>query len=138
MKNDHSYKHAVRVACLVTLIAEKENVSDDDMLRLQIAAICHDIGRTNHKSDVKHGKASAKKAEQIGLNDEKILDLISCHSIADSRFKKNPNKNLISILKDADALDRVRTSDLDTKYLRFGSSHTLIKKAKELWKKILT
>jgi HD superfamily phosphodiesterase len=134
--NDHSCKHAIRVACIVTLIAEKENVSEDDMIRLQIAAICHDIGRTNHKSDAKHGKESAKKTMEI--LDEKTLDLISCHSIADSRFKKNPNRKLISILKDADALDRVRTSDLDTKYLRLNSSHTLIEKAKELWKKILT
>lgn len=57
-------------------------------------------------------------------NDRKlVLDLITFHSLEDNLWEGVGRDLLLyQILKDADALDRMRFDDLDIKYLRLPES----------------
>lgn len=134
--NDHGSTHSARVCILVTLLANALEVSPSDTVRLQIAATLHDIGRTGHRTDARHGEASVRKASELGfVLDTTIIDIISYHSRGDrvARHLSDSTKKLLWILKDADALDRVRTGDLDERYLRFPESASLIEYARTLY-----
>ena len=67
---------------------------------------------------------------------EIVLNLITMHSLDDALFVGEKRETfLFKILKDADALDRIRFSDLDPKYLRLAASLKLIEIAAELCQK---
>lgn len=55
-----------------------------------------------------------------------VLDLIVYHSMDDDLWLDDDNLLIYQILKDADALDRLRFNDLDVKYLRLAYSKELI------------
>ena len=63
----HGINHSKRVLFLVELLAALENLAEPERDILSIAAIYHDIGRTNDGVDAIHGYASFSKAEQMGL-----------------------------------------------------------------------
>jgi hypothetical protein len=64
-----------------------------------------------------------------------IYTAVSQHSMPDEISKDHPHYFLTALLKDADALDRVRISseDLKLKFLRFKESIELISYAEELF-----
>lgn len=105
--------HSFRVQSYAIKIIENEfyNISNDDKLIIQIAAILHDIGKV-HGND-EHAKYSAKivkdwldnnKEVASRVNDiEKLIRIIETHS-----DKENNENDLCSkILKDADILDEI-------------------------------
>lgn len=134
LKNDHSLKHSAKVCLFAVIIAENRGLHLDDIINLMIASIFHDIGRQNNCNDAKHGQKSVLKADGMGyVLSDTVKNIIIAHSRAD---KKNQNE-LLSIFKDADALDRVRTGDLDRSKLRFEESKELIEFAEDLHKCLL-
>ena len=79
----------------------------------------HDVGRTNDLPDFRHGAASAKiyaESHPEGEHSKLVQTLIELHCIDDEiAIKKLERRQdydkyvkLLSILKDVDALDRVR------------------------------
>lgn len=106
---------------------------------LMDAVIYHDIGRTNDDVDDSHGKASRdiyaadRKHENPGTG-----FLIEYHCLDDAVARRDlealslPNVDriwlLYTILKDADALDRVRFGlrYLNPKYLRNDTAHKIL------------
>ena len=133
-------------------IAYKNNLDDIDLKILIDACIYHDIGRINDIYDEKHGLRSAEVISKIVdskiYKDKESLNMLKAiveyHSIPDKFNKRIFNKYklqnyerfilLANILKDADGLDRVRTSinnktfsDLNPKYLRLDESKKLVK-----------
>ncbi len=150
--NMHGFNHNVKVLIFGLFLSQKYNLNNVDNRIILDACKYHDIGRINDLYDEKHGLNGAKKIDKV-VNDEiyKIRENISIlkaivefHSVPDKFNKRIFNKYklqnyerftlLASILKDADGLDRVRTSinnktfsDLNPKYLRLEESRRLVK-----------
>lgn len=157
----HGIEHTDRVALLATMIAENEKILDgEDSDRkkeiLSFSAYYHDIGRVlNVGPHAKRGADLAKKIEMRTLDgdllsdtdkrivrmiieghegkDEKIDKLLKKYQIPEG--DKDMAKQLLAVIKDADALDRARLTtksafstktNLDPKYLRYRSSKELM------------
>ncbi len=148
----HGKKHIERVCFLALILSDKLDLSADDTKLLLTASAYHDIGRKNEFTDAEHGLRAAKVVERyVGYDgdDLKILKAsIEAHSRSDALMREVIDKyevtdveralKLTRILKDADALDRVRIYDLDKKYLRFDESMDLVDLAKQLFRKYRT
>lgn len=145
----HGVAHAKRVLFLALLLSEYNHLEVKDRDLLILAAVYHDIGRKHDKRCEVHGLESVKKLENEGLcrhlssEDKKILYfMIENHCISDTLAwqhlgesdieDKGRAKNLLSIFKDSDGLDRCRIHDLDIHYLRNDYSFKLPQLACEL------
>lgn len=65
--DDYTYKHCLRVSMLSTGIANELHLSQDDIREIIIAALLHDIGKSNidHEIIVKPGKLTDEEFEKI-------------------------------------------------------------------------
>lgn len=142
--SEHDALHTIRVLLLAILIVQEEYIElDDDAMHQLLEAITyHDIGRKNDSEDPKHGEDSVK-IYKLNHTDPTVEFLIQYHCIDDKKALKILESNktienkenaltLYKIMKDADALDRVRFGlmDLDERYLRFNASKQLVLTAK--------
>ena len=133
---DHGIGHTRRVLNIALKLADQYSLSANDKKLLAIACCYHDIGRINDWTDDEHGFYSSQKMVKLELDQkhelsedelELVLDLITFHSLDDDQYIADGNDLLMyQIIKDADALDRLRFDDLDTKYLRLPESKRLI------------
>lgn len=142
--SEHDALHTIRVLLLAIFIVQEEciELDDDAMHQLLEAITYHDIGRKNDSEDPKHGEDSVK-IYKLNHTDPTVEFLIQYHCINDKKALKILESNktienkenaltLYKIMKDADALDRVRFGlmDLDERYLRFNASKQLVLTAK--------
>lgn len=137
----HNRNHTERVLTLAFLLTEEYNLSVPEKKILYSSAVYHDAGRKNDEVDPDHGWGGyIEYIKRFGSN-EVAEFLIVFHCKPDSAAKKFLDEKqlgigndrvwlLYQILKDADALDRIRFNGLDTKYLRLEKSHELIPIAK--------
>lgn len=138
----HGIAHTERVLLLVLILTYLEGADDNTAALLALAALYHDIGRTNDNYDPCHGRESFKKLSQLGLltdrSDEEreiIRFLITNHSIDDITAIKSIGQyrvgdrdralTLFNLFKDADGLERIRINDLDIRQLRTASARKL-------------
>lgn len=149
----HGINHNLRVMIHTLYLVSILNLNKRDIDVAMKAAAYHDIGRVNDNTDDDHGGRSASKIEEVIECDYIDLNMlkavIELHSINDDNFDKIASKYnienkdrlkiLYSVLKDADALDRVRLtyelndySELDIRFLRLDESLTLVKAAHQL------
>ena len=143
----HGVKHIERVCFMALILSNKLDLSEDDTKILLTACAYHDIGRKNEFVDAEHGRRAAEKLDRYvdcDGDDLRILKAaIEAHSISDARMSEIIDKydvdnveralQITRVLKDADALDRVRIHDLNTKYLRFEASLELVDFAHDLF-----
>lgn len=134
---DHGVMHTYRVMVLAAELASKLNISQSDFKTLMCACCYHDIGRIHDFSDSAHGQRSAQRCvrenlfEDFNLTSEAqatAIKLMTYHAQSDSMFiaSNEQEQILYNIIKDADALDRLRFYDLDVKYLRLKDSYDLV------------
>lgn len=148
----HGLSHTHRVLLLSLILSYMENISGNDRKLLCLAALYHDIGRSNDNFDPQHGRESYKKAvsqhlialksqeqeivrfiiENHCINDHQALSLISRYNVKDTERLLI----LYKLFKDADGLDRIRINDLDISKLRTPSAPKLLLVARELLEKI--
>ena len=143
IKSDiHGVGHVYRVMFNTLLLGNEL----DDVLSTRISfcgAFIHDLSRSHDGMCDRHGYDSVvdnfDKYEQLFMNVliEGDLEGISksswYHSLVEDIDKNDKFYKPVSMLKDADALDRIRMGDLDTKFLRFKESHNLIKRSERLY-----
>jgi HD superfamily phosphodiesterase len=138
----HGRGHIERTMLFGALLAMKESLSQTDAVLLLLGCSYHDVGRVSDRMDDFHGQRSAERmAEITGLPEGEDLNILrtmaEIHSIDDTKLDEVCDKygvqdrvrakKLAFLLKDADALDRVRISHmLDIRYFRFASSKTLL------------
>ena len=141
----HDAEHSLRVLLLALLLAAKCNVSKAEMKQIAEAAIYHDIGRVDESANASHGKLSEIIYEKDGGKDKAVAFLIRNHCVDDETahneliglfsFKTQKRVEVLyGILKDADALDRVRfgfainpmSDGLDVRYLRNAFAKKLV------------
>lgn len=149
----HGISHNERVALLAMLIGIQEKLSDDELKVVIKSALYHDIGRKS-ATGKNHGVESARIIDENrdvlanGFNDKELAEvefLCSIHSNPDGEIEGlasqygldiNLAKKLMNVLKDADALDRVRLprfGKLDADKLRLEFSKSLIGVSKDLF-----
>jgi len=149
----HGIYHNARVMLYTMFIARQLELTVADCEVVVPAALYHDIGRVNDKEDGSHGCRSAQLIEQILPRDYADMNMlkavIELHSIDDKHFAaiaqkhnivdRDRFKTLYSVLKDVDALDRVRLtyynsdhSELNPNMLRLPISRQLVKVAHQL------
>lgn len=143
----HGQIHSERVGIFSYIIGSLKKLSEEDIEILLLASKYHDIGR-KIRDDKSHSYESVKLLEKnqvLAGNPMRdyVYFLVEAHGFSDSEDLKvmekyNVDKDrallLLSIFKDADALDRVRYdgirnhgSILNVKYLRNDESVRLLK-----------
>lgn len=153
----HGISHNERVVLLACYIGIKEGLNDEELRLVLEASKYHDIGRGFEGN---HGQTSATIIERNrdyifpNLNDEEIniiKALCHGHSVDDKKYEEIARlyeikdvqnfKRLLDIVKDADALDRVRLprfGGLDERYLRTEISKEIIDISRELFREYRT
>jgi HD superfamily phosphodiesterase len=147
----HGVGHTLRVLVHAVEIADAVGVSGWEMEALRVAALWHDIGRTDDGADYYHGAKSAGKVVGLGLHRGLDPDVVHAalyavthhsgseeHGLRAGHRMPDPDSaiRVFRILKDADGLDRVRLGDLDTSYLRLPQSPSRLLRAEELLREI--
>jgi len=135
----HGIGHTTRVLFGAFLICRNsESIDQDIAKRVYISSILHDIGKEYDREGSVHGEKSANifkrnYADEL-TNDEQneIYNAIKYHSIDDEKCPENIISSKVwQILKDADALDRLRfSSNFDESFLR--SSIFITEKGKQI------
>ena len=141
--SDHDKLHTARVLFLALAIIQtgKIKLNPRGLTQLSTAIIFHDIGRKHDDVDNGHGKAGREIYKKTARSsaDPDVCFLIEYHCL-DNKLAEEYLKTtdtirarkrtwlLYQILKDADALDRVRFGiyDLDVNQLRLPISHKLV------------
>lgn len=133
---EHGINHLYRVSILSGMIHELvredyDDLNDTTLIHVMMAGLFHDIGRENDEEDTKHGKRSIELLDKHHIHISKDMrQIIEYHCIDDSQFPQSSPRIQImyQILKDADALDRVRFGirALNTRYLRLDISKSLV------------
>lgn len=135
----HGVGHMTRVFVLQELICDRlaEQGVAINRQALRWASMSHDVGRRDDGIDPEHGRRSAKWIED-NLSDRmspEMLDVVTYivhwHVPSDSEAPVMTVE--LKVLKDADALDRVRLGDLDPSYLRTEPAKGLIEIAEQLY-----
>lgn len=119
----------------------------EEASRLWGAVYLHDIARTHDGFDEVHGMHAVMRVNEstdlqerlsargVPSDDTSMLLAVMMHCLPDdhSAFGGKPVWPLLALLKDVDALDRVRFGDLDTSYLRFPETKGMVKFAQDLY-----
>lgn len=137
----HNYRvmlHVLRLGISTGHIAEAKNAL--------FAAYIHDMARRHDGYCTRHGGDAANTKLPIyqslfiknGANPSDILSIgkaCTLHSLSQEPYKTDPDWLTVALLKDADALDRIRLGegDLNVSYLRLPETHKHIKFARELY-----
>ncbi|MBR3060302.1 MAG: hypothetical protein IKG89_06785 [Oscillospiraceae bacterium] len=143
----HGLGHIERTMVHGAMCAMAEELDEADTALLMDMCSYHDTGRESDWLDNAHGyRSSLKLAELTGRDGEDLKLMmagVEAHSIGDKYMgdvirkhaPADPERGLrlARMLKDADALDRVRIRDLNPKYLRFGSSRGRVRFAQLLF-----
>ncbi|MBN2173275.1 MAG: HD domain-containing protein [Bacteroidales bacterium] len=141
----HGISHTYRVMCHTLYIGTAAGLNRETEIALS-AAYIHDLARKHDGYCNQHGLWSVQDKlplftgffGMMGITDEEIMiisEAVKNHSEANELDTVNKAYIVTALLKDADALDRIRLGDynLDPTYLRFKESAGLIPFAKELF-----
>jgi hypothetical protein len=141
----HGIGHVYRVMFHCLKLGLTLELLDEARLAF-FAAFIHDLSRKHDGRCTEHGKwAAAEKLilfetlfAKYGIDDtskDHIRAAIINHSLPGELPKDHPSWTVTAILKDADALDRIRLgeNDLDPRYLRFSETINRIWLARELY-----
>lgn len=150
---EHNVDHVERVLFYSMYMGEELGLEPWQMNILIEAAKYHDSGRINLQTDTNHAELSAMKLidDLEGKYDPEDLDIMAAvieyHEAGDSlddinrifnKYDISPTDannvyKIATILKDADALDRVRfPNNLKTQYLRNGLASQLVKSSYQI------
>lgn len=119
----------------------------DEGARLWGAVYLHDLARTHDGFCEVHGMHAVMRVNEstdlqerliahgVQSDDASMLLAVMMHCLPDdhSVYGGKPIWPLLSLLKDADALDRVRFGDLEAAYLRWEASKGMLQFAQDLY-----
>ena len=143
----HGVNHTCRVMSMVWAMGSDLGMVHERNLAL-CAAYIHDMARTGDGICYQHGPEAAEKKfplfksffidqgiDQDGL--ETIRTAVRYHSLPEEIDRDHPHYKVTALLKDADALDRIRLGffNLDKRFLRFPETHNYISQAKKLFRR---
>lgn len=126
----HGIAHTARVLLATHLLCNAIKLSEDETIACYIAAIIHDLGKSNDVEGSEHGyKSMVRYIDKITslISDANLqrrtLNAVRYHSVGDDDCPEEVRQDIIwKVLKDADALDRSRFGGrgCDKSYLRLS------------------
>ncbi len=141
----HGINHTYRVMYHVLNIGQLAGMNHEIKTAF-CAAFIHDMARYHDSYCTEHGPRAARKKFPLFKNDFTNLgfcddDLraiklaVSNHSVRHEIFTGHKHYKTVALLKDADALDRIRIGEnnLKIQYLRIPESLQLVDFAKQLY-----
>lgn len=141
----HGFNHTFRVMVNVLTIGNAIGLNNE-VKEAFCAAFVHDMSRKNDGYCTEHGPWAAQNKiplfidlfREVGIDKtgmENIKLAVTLHSSCEELDLTHPAGKTIALLKDADALDRIRISEIDLKedLLRFPESCDKIEFAKKLF-----
>ena len=142
----HGQGHVARVMVHAFRLIEATGLVDEGS-RLWGAVYLHDMARTHDGFDEVHGMHAVMRVNEstdlqerliahgVQSDDPSMLLAVMMHCLPDdhSAYGGKPIWPLLSLLKDADALDRVRFGDLEPAYLRWEATKGMIGFAQDLY-----
>ncbi len=141
----HGIRHTCRVMCHSLILGDRLKTVRETKLAL-CAAFIHDMARQHDGRCHRHGAWAAERKLplfrdlflSVGVAPQDLREIavsVSNHSLPEELPKDHPCYVTTAILKDADALDRVRLGEtnLDLNFLRFSESRALIPFSRELY-----
>lgn len=140
----HGIKHTYRVMLHCLRLGVKTGMTKKAKIAF-FGAYIHDMARTHDGYCTIHGADAAKRIPHYkqlfysqGATEEDlkiIAQIVTRHSLREELPEDHPFYDYLAILKDADALDRIRLgqNDLDPSYLRIKETHQCIRFAEELY-----
>jgi len=141
----HGINHTYRVMYHVLQIAGATGLKKEGVIAF-CAAYIHDMARVHDGYCTEHGKWAVERKLKLysnlfykfGLNDKdlrKVETAVTYHSITKELEKSDKAYTVTALLKDADALDRIRLGDngLDIRYLRFVESKSMVNNAESIF-----
>jgi len=141
----HGINHTYRVMYHVLNIGQKAGMNHEVKTAF-CAAFIHDMARLHDSYCTEHGPRAARlklplfknSFQSLGLNHDDLRAIklaISNHSIRHEIFTGHKYYKTVALLKDADALDRVRIGEnnLKIQYLRIPESLHLVEFARQLY-----
>lgn len=140
----HGPAHMMRVFILQELICEQlesEGVAVDRQATRWASSV-HDIGRVDDGPDPEHGRRSVEwmnanvPQDMLPETVDRATYIVHWHVPSDSEAPVMTPE--LMVMKDADALDRVRLGDLDASYLRTDAARGLVSVAEQLYEQSLT
>ena len=124
----HGIAHTARVLLATHLLCKAIKLRDNEAVACYIAAIIHDLGKSNDREGDEHGYKSMLlyREKIVSLIDDanlqrRTLNAARYHSVGDGDCPEEIRHDIIwKVLKDADALDRSRFGGrgCDKSYLR--------------------
>lgn len=141
----HGQSHVARVMVHAFRLIEATGWIEEAP-RLWAAVYLHDLARTHDGTCHRHGADAMKKFDTLpgvrtlfargGVRDEDyaiIHTAVVHHCTPKELDRAHAHWRLTSLLKDADALDRVRLGDLDPRYLRNAEAQSMADFAQALF-----
>ena len=143
--NLHGINHTYRVMCHCLILGRLLNLKRETKLAF-CGAFIHDMARQHDSFCSLHGRWAAdtklrrfiKLFKQVGVQKhelEEIKAAVANHSESEELYPLDEYFKTTALLKDADALDRIRLGEdnLRVNYLRFKESLELVKFAQHLY-----
>ena len=143
--NLHGINHTYRVMLHVLNIGQQAALGDE-ILPAWCAAYIHDMARQHDGYCTQHGAWAANTKlplfrdffMQQGVDADGLRAIkaaVANHSVRHEITPQHPYYKITALLKDADALDRIRISETNLKvnYLRYPVTATLVDFAKALY-----
>lgn len=137
----HTYRVMIHCLRLGILTGKKK-----EALISFFGAYIHDMARLHDGYCTKHGADSSKYKlplyqslfRQCGAKDQDIKtiqQIVTWHSLPNEPAKDHPVWETLALIKDSDALDRIRLGahDLNPNYLRYEETHKCIAFGEELF-----
>ena len=142
----HGQAHVGRVMIHAFRFLEITGMTDEAS-RLWGAVYLHDLARTHDGFDEVHGMHAVMRVNEstdlqerliargIQSDDPSMLLAVMMHCLPDDHpaYGGKPIWPFLAMLKDVDALDRVRFGDLDPSYLRHEATRGMVKFAEDLY-----
>uniref|UniRef100_A0A6C0LC92 HD/PDEase domain-containing protein n=1 Tax=viral metagenome TaxID=1070528 RepID=A0A6C0LC92_9ZZZZ len=128
--DSHSFEHVVRVKNMATKIALSENLSEEQIFIIQLAALTHDINDSKYKDvDIDETQQNIlRKFFDNLIEDKDILETIiniSCNVSLSVELFNNYNYNLcnncieLDCIRDADRIDSLGSIGI-SRYFTYG------------------
>jgi len=128
--DSHSFEHVVRVKNMATKIALSENLSEEQIFIIQLAALTHDINDSKYRDvDVDETQQNIlRKFFDNLIEDNDILETIiniSCNVSLSVELFNNDNYNLcnncieLDCIRDADRIDSLGSIGI-SRYFTYG------------------
>ncbi len=143
--NLHGISHTYRVMCHVLLLGSHLGYERETRLAF-CGAFIHDMSRQHDGYCREHGLWAARNKlpffteffRMQGVNTYELNEIsvaVENHSAAHELPTSDSSYKTAALLKDADALDRIRLgpNDLKPEYLRFDVTHVFIRFAEDLY-----